>query len=320
MGQRPPVARLYRRAELEVLGATPQVDQALVTLAEARRGGSPAPGLWFPLEPYASGAGAGVMLPPAPLKEMAAALLQREGVALVPSPQEQDYALYHATGGGVKGVPTFEDIGVDPPAPLFLHWGRSKVHTIYKGTRTLPPYPPGNPLPELSDPEEFLAYRMGTVPRRLEKDVWLNHTLRVLGATPPPAAGLLLFSGGTCLTKAWEISARCSEDIDLCFQGDGPHVSQLDTVKQEWWPRCSNCCCHSCLAVAWTGRSRPTDSHSRRNGCGCSMTPTTGAAPPACKLTLRLRRGGCPGAGGQWSRFPSMCSCGVRLSSHIYPV
>ena len=25
-------------------------------------------------------------------------------------------------------------------------------------------------------------------------------------------------------------------------------------------------------------------------------------------------------SGGQWSRFPSMCSCGVRLSSHIYPV
>ena len=54
MGQRPPVARLYRRAELEVLGATPQVDPALVTLAEAGRGGSPAPGLWFPLEPYAA--------------------------------------------------------------------------------------------------------------------------------------------------------------------------------------------------------------------------------------------------------------------------
>ena len=237
MGQRPPVARLYRRADLEVLGATPQVDQALVTLADAQRVGSPAPGFWFPLEPYASGAGAQVMLPPAPLKEMAAALLQREGVALVPSPQEQDYDLYHATGGreGVWGVPTFEDIGVDQPAPLFLHWGRSKVHTIYKGARALPPYPPGNPLPELSDPEEFrhLAYRMGTVPRRLEKDVWLNHTLRVLGATPPPAAGLLLFTGGTCLTKAWEISSRFSEDIDLRFQGDGPHVSQLDTVKQE---------------------------------------------------------------------------------------
>ena len=99
MGQRPPVARLYRRAELDALGAAPQVDQALVTLAEAQRVGSPAPGLWFPLEPYASGAGAQFMLPPAPLKEMAAALLQREGVALVPSPQEQDYALYHATGG-----------------------------------------------------------------------------------------------------------------------------------------------------------------------------------------------------------------------------
>ena len=82
MGQRPPVAHLYRRAELDALGAAPQVDQALVALAEAQRVGSPAPGLWFPLEPYASGADAGGMLPPAPLKEMAAALLQREGVAL----------------------------------------------------------------------------------------------------------------------------------------------------------------------------------------------------------------------------------------------
>ena len=306
MGQRPPVARLYRRAELDALGAAPQVDQALVTLAEAQRVGSPAPSLWFPLEPYASGAGAQFMLPPAPLKEMAAALLQREGVALVPSPQEQDYALYHATGGGGKAGRACLPLRIlawTNLRPLFLHWGRGKVHTIYKGTRTLPPYPPGNPLPELSDPEEFrhLAYRMGTVPRRLEKDVWLNHTLRVLGATPPPAAGLLLFTGGTCLTKAWEISARFSEDIDLRFQGDEGRGVPLDLVKQEVHAHVVAAVQQQLLPLLPGGRldreESPTDSHSRRNGCGCSMTSHYTRDPGSLQIDIAFTPGRVP-----WTR------------------
>ncbi len=232
MNLRPPPDRLYRRSELDVLGPRRAVDQALVALTEAQRVGSPGPGIWFPLA--ADGA---ARLPPAPLKEMGEALLRREGVTLVTSPQERDHYRYHATGGkeGVWGVPTFEDIGVEPAAPLFLQWGRGKIHTIHNEERTMPPDTFGNPRAGLRDPAEFrhLAYRMGTVPPRLEKDLWVNHTLGVLGDMPQPERGLLLFTGGTCLTKAWELSSRFSEDIDLRFQGDEASTVPPDPVKQE---------------------------------------------------------------------------------------
>ena len=94
MNLRPPPDRLYRRSELDVLGPRRAVDQALVALTEAQRVGSPGPGIWFPLA--ADGA---ARLPPAPLKEMGEALLRREGVTLVTSPQERDHYRYHATGG-----------------------------------------------------------------------------------------------------------------------------------------------------------------------------------------------------------------------------
>ena len=235
MNLRPPTGRLYRRAELDVLGPSAAVDQALVVLTEAQRVGSPGPDIWFPLSP--AGADEAPRLPPAPLKEMAESLLRREGATLVTSPQERDHYRYHATGGkeGVWGVPTFEDIGVEPAAPLFLHWVRGKVHTIHNEDRTLPADTFGNPLTGLTDPAEFrhLAYRMGTVPPRLEKDFWVNHALRVLGGTVPPRRGLLLFTGGTCLTKAWQLSSRFSEDIDLRFQGDEASTVPPDPVKQE---------------------------------------------------------------------------------------
>ena len=41
MNLRPPTGRLYRRAELDVLGPRAAVDQALVVLTEAQRVGSP---------------------------------------------------------------------------------------------------------------------------------------------------------------------------------------------------------------------------------------------------------------------------------------
>ena len=235
MNLRPPPDRLYRRSELDVLGPRRAVDQALVALTEAQRVGSPGPDIWFPLAP--AGADEATRLPPAPLKEMAESLLRREGVTLVTSPQERDHYRYHATGGkeGVWGVPTFEDIGVESAAPLFLHWVRGKVHTIHNKDRTMPADTLGNPRTGLTDPAEFrhLAYRMGTVPPRLEKDFWVNHALRVLGGTPPPGRGLLLFTGGTCLTKAWRLSSRFSEDIDLRFQGDEGSPVPPDPVKQE---------------------------------------------------------------------------------------
>ena len=97
MNLRPPTDRLYRRAELDVLGPRAAVDQDLVHLTETQRVGSPGPDIWFPLAP--AGADEAARLPPAPLKEMAESLLRREGVTLVTSPQERDHYRYHATGG-----------------------------------------------------------------------------------------------------------------------------------------------------------------------------------------------------------------------------
>ncbi len=232
MARRSPVERLCRRAELDTLGSASEVGQALVTLADTQRIGSPGRDIWFPLEAHVAQDGTETVLPPAPLKEMAESLLRREGVNIVISPQERDYRLYHATQGkeGVWGMPSFEDIGVDRPVPLLLHWGRCRVHTVYNQERTMPA-DPSDSVPEPSaDPEGFrhAAYRMGALPVRLEQDFRVNHALRVLGSTPQPAQGLLLFTGGTCLTKAWRLSSRFSEDIDLRFQGDEdmPHTSE----------------------------------------------------------------------------------------------
>ncbi len=69
MASRPPVDRLYRRAELDALGSAAEIDQALAALADAQRAGSPGQDIWFPLEPHTTMDGAETVLPPAPLKE-----------------------------------------------------------------------------------------------------------------------------------------------------------------------------------------------------------------------------------------------------------
>ncbi len=221
MGERPPVQQLYRLQELQQLGSPAEVNQALQELALAHRAGSPGPGLWFPLRPVQDALGT-FHMPPAFLKEMAESLLQREGVGVRQGLAVQNYHLAARTGGreGVWGTPTFQQIGVDQPVTLNLHWHDGYVYTEYQGTDMMPNHPPPFSATTIEDAGELArrAEQMQTSPARLEKDIWVNAALVGLSEAPPSDLGQFLFMGGTSLTKAFRLVPRFSEDIDLRFQ------------------------------------------------------------------------------------------------------
>jgi hypothetical protein len=58
------------------------------------------------------------------------------------------------------------------------------------------------------------AARLGMTPAVVEKDFWVTWTLARLFATPE-LARVLMFKGGTSLSKAYRLIERFSEDIDL---------------------------------------------------------------------------------------------------------
>jgi hypothetical protein len=55
----------------------------------------------------------------------------------------------------------------------------------------------------------------GIIPKALEKDWWVTLTLKALFQTP--YAELLIFKGGTSLSKCWKLINRFSEDIDIAM-------------------------------------------------------------------------------------------------------
>jgi hypothetical protein len=61
---------------------------------------------------------------------------------------------------------------------------------------------------------EQTAERMGLSPQIIEKDFWVCWTLRKLFALPD-MGDMLIFKGGTSLSKAYRLIERFSEDIDL---------------------------------------------------------------------------------------------------------
>jgi predicted nucleotidyltransferase component of viral defense system len=69
------------------------------------------------------------------------------------------------------------------------------------------------------DAEEFAALRelaatnLGVDARLIEKDYWATRVLRA--ATRPVDGADTVFKGGTSLSKAFQISDRFSEDVDL---------------------------------------------------------------------------------------------------------
>lgn len=58
------------------------------------------------------------------------------------------------------------------------------------------------------------AAKMGTTPAVVEKDFWVTWVLGRL-FQEPELARLLMFKGGTSLSKVYQLIERFSEDIDL---------------------------------------------------------------------------------------------------------
>ena len=73
----PPDQRIFRRRDLDRFGSGADVDRALDRLARARKIGSPADGIWFPIHFVA---GLDHPIPHASLRRLAVSLLFREGV------------------------------------------------------------------------------------------------------------------------------------------------------------------------------------------------------------------------------------------------
>jgi predicted nucleotidyltransferase component of viral defense system len=76
---------------------------------------------------------------------------------------------------------------------------------------------------------EALAGDLGTTPGLVEKD-W--HFVRAIGAIAKvdPAGMLPAFSGGTSLSKGWELIKRFSEDIDFKV-GEPPTESRAQARR-----------------------------------------------------------------------------------------
>lgn len=216
--------RIFRQSELERLGAPEAVETALQSLARAHRIGSPARGIWFPLEPWQDAWGQTRYAAPALLPELARALLEREGV----STRSDKATRAYDQGKTAWNVPTFMRIGVDTPAALRLEWDQGYTMTEYQGE--LMPAPADEPCSPVAipDPEALrrVAARTQTRPERIEKDIWVNRALQSLSRTPSPRVpGQWHFWGGTSLSKSWQLTPRFSEDIDLRFQ---PSLEQPD--------------------------------------------------------------------------------------------
>ena len=80
------------------------------------------------------------------------------------------------------------------------------------------------------------AARLGMTPAVVEKDFWVTRTLARLFATPE-LARVLMFKGGTSLSKAYRLIERFSEDIDLILDwrilsGEDP-LAPRSRTKQE---------------------------------------------------------------------------------------
>lgn len=94
----------------------------------------------------------------------------------------------------------------------------------------------GLPTGERSALFSETAARMGTTPAVVEKDFWVTWVLDRL-FQHPPLARLLMFKGGTSLSKVYQLIERFSEDIDLILdwrilQGEDPLAERSKTSQE----------------------------------------------------------------------------------------
>ena len=76
------------------------------------------------------------------------------------------------------------------------------------------------PAQDRKDAFDAAASRLDTLPGYVEKDFWVCFALKALYNRRPAAHPGLLFKGGTCLSKAFGLIRRFSEDIDLVVRRD----------------------------------------------------------------------------------------------------
>ena len=78
-----------------------------------------------------------------------------------------------------------------------------------------------------------IADEKGIVENAVEKDYWVSMVLRSIFSSP--YSDVLVFKGGTSLSKGWNLIERFSEDIDLAvdrkFLGFGEHLNKSQRTK-----------------------------------------------------------------------------------------
>ncbi len=79
---------------------------------------------------------------------------------------------------------------------------------------------------------EEAASRRDLTPTIIEKDFWVCWTLRRLTRFPE-LMGHVTFKGGTSLSKAHNIIARFSEDIDLTIRRTAPLIEEIPSPMEE---------------------------------------------------------------------------------------
>lgn len=76
-----------------------------------------------------------------------------------------------------------------------------------------------------------VADSKGIVEQAVEKDWWVTAVLKALSNTTWGTNGVLLFKGGTSLSKGWGLIERFSEDIDLAV--DRAYFGKPDATKHQ---------------------------------------------------------------------------------------
>ena len=250
----PPEERIFQLHELQHLAPSEQaLRTSLNTLRKQHKVGSPAPGIWFPLIRQTREHAADRFMPPAPMRRMAVHLLARNGVREVPSMADRETAKAwqwledhagqphpetdtpdSAPPVGVWGEPEDRLIGVDRPFPLHLRWGNREYLTEYADSFMDQPVAAATRF-EVLDPDAFqrMADAFQTNPIRLEKDLKVNQVLHLLQDWKLEGFEVAL-TGGTALAKAYRITTRFSEDIDLHLYPEQPGPVATDAKRRVW--------------------------------------------------------------------------------------
>ncbi len=238
----PPNAQIAERKELDGLGTSQEIDEALLELQDAHVLGSPAPKYWMTLRPWTDRGNMPRWAPPAALPDLLRSTLERQGIGIRPSQGELEYAAALEQGDYSPGVLNYENVGTDRYFPLVLRWGYGQAVTEYDGECAPTPEITHSDAFGIHDPVAFAADcdELGLYKARIEKDLYVNALLRAVGdwneQYAPDLVVTVALGGGTCLTKGGIFSQRFSEDVDLVVleRGHDPallldHV-RVDTV------------------------------------------------------------------------------------------